>query len=143
MGILTPPPPLHLDLYCFYEENALFIAFKALRTRNLEQKLGKWLYLGSWAPNQKSKGTLFSPTFKVTESKVSLLFLFMAQEPRYGYFHSFINNIQKAEIEIQKIEIAKKPELIWPNHYSFGYIWPLNWQNQLKYPMHQPTFFIL
>ena len=67
----------------------------------------------------------------------------MVQEPRYGRFLSFINNIQKAEIEIQKIKIAKKPELIWPNHYSFGYMWPLNWQNQLKYPMHQPTFFIL
>ena len=67
----------------------------------------------------------------------------MVQEPRYGRFFSFINNIQKAEIEIQKIKIAKKQELIWPNHYSFGYMWPLNWQNQLKYPMHQPTFFIL
>ena len=49
-----------------------------------------------------------------------LLFLFMAQEPRYGRFLSFINNIQKAEIEIQKIKIAKKtganltkPLFIW------------------------------
>ena len=43
-------------------------------------------YLGSWATNKKTKVTFFSSTFKVWESKVSLLFLFVAQEPRYWQF---------------------------------------------------------
>ena len=43
-------------------------------------------YLGSWATNQKSKDTLLSQTLKVEEKKVSLVFLFVAQEPRYGHF---------------------------------------------------------
>ena len=31
-------------------------------------------YLNPWAKNQKNKGTFFSSTFKVQESKVPLLF---------------------------------------------------------------------
>ena len=46
----------------------------------------KWPYLASWATNRKTKDTFFSSTFEVGESKVSLLFLFVAQKPRYGQF---------------------------------------------------------
>ena len=42
----------------------------------------KWPYLGSWATNKKTKDTFFSATFKVGESKVPLVFQFMAQGPR-------------------------------------------------------------
>ena len=41
---------------------------------------------GLRAPNRKTKVTFFSSTFKVGESKVSLLFLFVAWKPRYGQF---------------------------------------------------------
>ena len=46
----------------------------------------KCQYLGSWATNHKSKDTLLFQTLKVEEKKVSLVFLFVAQEPRYGHF---------------------------------------------------------
>jgi len=46
----------------------------------------KWLYLCSWAFLVKSKGTLFSPTLKVGENKVSLVFLVMAQGLSYDQF---------------------------------------------------------
>ena len=49
-------------------------------------------YLGSWATNKKSKDTLLSQTLKVEEKKVTLVFWFVAQEPRYGLciiFHVF------------------------------------------------------
>ena len=36
-----------------------------------------------------------------------------------------------------------KIELIGKKGFSFRYLWPLIEWNQLKYPMHQPTFFIL
>ena len=46
----------------------------------------KWPYLSSWAKNNKTKVTLLSQTLKVEEFKVSLFFLFLAQEPRYWQF---------------------------------------------------------
>ena len=46
----------------------------------------KWPYLGSWATNKKSKDTLLSQTLKVEEKKVTLVFIFVAQKPRYGNF---------------------------------------------------------
>ena len=46
----------------------------------------KCKYLGPWTMNQKTKNTLPSQTLKVEEKKVSLVFLFVAQEPRYGHF---------------------------------------------------------
>ena len=46
----------------------------------------KWLYLGLWAKNQKTKGTFFSQTFKVEEEKVPLFFWFLAFRPRYSHF---------------------------------------------------------
>ena len=49
-------------------------------------------YLSSLATNQKSKDTLLSQTLKVEEKKVTLVFWFVAQEPRYGLciiFHVF------------------------------------------------------
>ena len=73
---------------------------------------GHMLAPGSWTTNKdKYKTTFFSST-KKEEKKVVLHSYFTAQEPRYGCFLSFINSIQKAEIEIQKIKIAKNPELI-------------------------------
>ena len=46
----------------------------------------KWPYLGNGAIKQKNKGTLFPPTFKVRESKVSLFLHNMLSEPSYGHF---------------------------------------------------------
>ena len=46
----------------------------------------KCQYLRPWANNKKTKDTLLSQTLKVEEKKVSLVFLFVAQEPRYGHF---------------------------------------------------------
>ena len=46
----------------------------------------KCKYLGPMAINQKTKKTLPSQTLKVEEMKVPLVFLFVAQEPRYGHF---------------------------------------------------------
>ena len=43
-------------------------------------------YLGSWDTNKKSKNTLLSQTLKV---EVTLVFWFVAQEPRYGHFVIF------------------------------------------------------
>ena len=49
-------------------------------------KIRLWPFLGSWALNKKNKDTFFSSTFKVSESKASLLFWFVAQELRYWQF---------------------------------------------------------
>ena len=38
---------------------------------------------------KKSKDTLLSPTLKVEEKKVTLVFQFGAQEPRYGHYLIF------------------------------------------------------
>ena len=43
----------------------------------------------------------------------------------------------------QTPKIAGKIELIGKKGFSFRYPWPLIGWNQLKYPIHQPTFFIL
>ena len=43
----------------------------------------------------------------------------------------------------QNPKIAGKVELIGKKGFSFRYLGPLIERNQLKYPMHQPTFFIL
>ena len=40
-------------------------------------------YLGLKAKNEKSKSTLFSQTFKVSENNVPLFFSFLASRPRY------------------------------------------------------------
>ena len=42
-----------------------------------------------------------------------------------------------------KPKIVGKLELIGKKGLSFRYLWPLIEWNQLKYPMHQPTFLIL
>ena len=63
----------------------------------------KWPYLGSWATNQKTKDTFFSSTFKVRESKVSLVFEFMAQGPRYWHFPTFMISCTLLP-ELQKIK---------------------------------------
>ena len=47
---------------------------------------GKYQYRGPWTINEKTKETLLSQTLKVEEKKVSLVFWFVAQEPRYGPF---------------------------------------------------------
>ena len=47
----------------------------------------KCQYLGPMAMNKKTKDSLFSLTLKVEEKKVSFLFSFMAQDPRYVHFN--------------------------------------------------------
>ena len=48
-------------------------------------------YLGSWAKNQKNKGTLFSSTLKVEEKKVLSDFRLGAIWLRYGHFDVFLH----------------------------------------------------
>ena len=50
--------------------------FKLLKSKNSQ-------YLGLEAKNEKSKTTLFSPTFKVSENKVPSFSSFLASRPRY------------------------------------------------------------
>ena len=74
--------------FWIYGPGAEILAFSHLTmtiSRTLLPKLQKikWPYLGSWATNKKTKDTFFSSTFKDWESKVSLVFQFMAQGPRY------------------------------------------------------------
>ena len=61
----------------------------------------------------KIKVTFFSSTFKVWESKVFLLFLFVAQELRYGHFF-FLNSGARfdlsSEEEIAHI-LASRPQI--------------------------------
>ena len=57
----------------------------------------KFQYLRPLVIYQKTKDTLLSQTLKVEEKKVSFVFLFVAQEPRYGhlnigYFHKNAKN---------------------------------------------------
>ena len=63
-----------------------FLPLTIIRTSLTEVQKMKWPYLSSWVTNQKNKDTFFSSTFKVWESKVTLVFLFMTQELRYGHF---------------------------------------------------------
>ena len=63
-----------------------FLPLTMVHTSLLELQEIKWPYIGSWASNQKNKDTFFSSTFKVWESKVSLVLWFVAQEPRYWHF---------------------------------------------------------
>ena len=46
----------------------------------------KWLYLSPRAKIEKTKGTLFSSTFKIWENKVPLVFKIFAQGLRYSHF---------------------------------------------------------
>ena len=55
------------------------------RRRMYHRDLNKGQYLGPWAIKWKNKDTLFSRTIKVEEKKVSLVFWFVAQEPKYGH----------------------------------------------------------
>ena len=48
-----------------------------------------WPYLGLWVKNQKNKGTFFSRTLKLQESKVVLLFQFLAPILSYDHFLKF------------------------------------------------------
>ena len=66
--------------------------FQRVASKGNTWKMIQWQYLGSLATNQKSKDTLLSQTLKVEEKKVTLVFLYLAQEPRYGHciiFHVF------------------------------------------------------
>ena len=49
----------------------------------------KWPYLSPRAKIEKTKGTLFSSTFKVWENKVPLVFEILAQVLRYSHFLNF------------------------------------------------------
>ena len=60
--------------------------FRRKRRSTCHRQGKKGQYLGPWAINWKNKDTLLSQTLKVEEKKVSLVFLFVAQEPRYGHF---------------------------------------------------------
>ena len=48
-------------------------------------ELPSWWILAIWAKIEKTKGTLFSWTFKVDESKVPLFLPCFAPKPRYGH----------------------------------------------------------
>ena len=50
-------------------------------------KMKKWPYLTQFSSKCKNKPTLFSPTFKIEEKKVVLLFCFELNWARYGHFH--------------------------------------------------------
>ena len=63
-----------------------FLPLTIARTLHQDLQKKKWPYLRSWATNQKTKVTFFYSTFIVWEIKVSLLFWFVAQKPRYGQF---------------------------------------------------------
>merc|ERR1712215_218291 len=53
-------------------------------------KMTKWPYLSPEVPNPKKKGTFFSSTLKVEESKVSLFFGLEAPGQIYGPFLFFL-----------------------------------------------------
>ena len=77
------------QLVLIYGQGAEILAFFPMtmaRTPPPEVQKTQWSYFGSWPTNQKTKDTFFSSTFKVSESKVSLFFLFMALGPRYWDF---------------------------------------------------------
>ena len=70
----------------------------------------KCQYLGSWATNHKTNDTLLSQTLKVEEKKVSLVFLFVAQEPRYWHFCNL--TISRTLLpKFQKIKWAPGPQI--------------------------------
>ena len=114
-----------------------FLPLTIARTlhQNLQKK--KWSYVGSWALNQKTKDTFYSSTFKVSESRVSLVFLLLVQEPRYWQFFpltialtsypelqtkkwSYLGPIKKLRtlyfVQLLKFEKAKCPYFFdsWP-----------------------------
>ena len=62
----------------------------------------KGQYLGSWAMKQKTKDTLFSQTFKV-----SLFFLIMAQEARYGHFIVWSQEVEDVHFFEKTLEPLK------------------------------------
>ena len=77
---------------CFGKACSWYPFYQGVASKGNTWKMSMWPYLGSKALNKKTKDTFISLTFKVWESKVSLLFLFVAQEPRYGLciiFHVF------------------------------------------------------
>ena len=51
-----------------------------------EEKIANISAPGQKNKTKKTKDTLLSQTLKVEENKVSLVFLFVTQEPRYGHF---------------------------------------------------------
>ena len=59
------------------------------------REMKKWPYLGPWAFNHKNKTTLFSSILKVGGNKVVLFFWYKAQEPSYGRFLVFVNEVLK------------------------------------------------
>ena len=62
-------------------------------------------YLGPWAKNWKNKDTLLSQTLKVEEKKVSLVFWFVAQEPRYWHF---------CNLPISRTSLPMFQKIKWP-----------------------------
>ena len=66
-------------------------------------------YLGSWATNHKTNNTLLSQTLKVEEKKVSLIFWFVAQEPRYGHCVFWTTGGG-----VRAIVMGKKPSILAP-----------------------------
>ena len=68
----------------------------------------KCQYLGPWAINKKTNDTLLSQTLKVEEKKVSLIFWFVAQEPRYGHLIFEVRKWRTYYCQGEKMQIS------WP-----------------------------
>ena len=73
-------------------------------------------YLGPWAINWKNKDILLSQTLKVEEKKGSLVFLFVAWEPRYRHFIFW--NLGSKVCDIVKLQKCQ-----------YLGSWALNWKN--------------
>ena len=61
-------------------------SFEALGVRFELSSVEEIANISAPGPPKKSKDTLLSQTSKVEEKKVTLVFLYVAQEPRYGHF---------------------------------------------------------
>ena len=111
----------------FYSPGAKISAFSVLddgsSSTSWLQKM-KWQYLGSWAINQKNKDTLFSSTFKVWESKVPLIFWFMAQGPKYWHFI----NLQVIPFEVTYWKMgylaAALPVVFQQKNFTWWFLYP-------------------
>ena len=93
----------HFFIYGSGADILAFIPVTMERNPPSEVRMIKWPYFGFWATNEKYKDTFFSSTFKVWESKVSLVILLMAQGPRYWHFLPLMI-IRTSLTEVQKMK---------------------------------------
>ena len=84
----------------------------------------KWLYLTQRAKIEKTKGTLFSSTFRVWESNVPLVFWFMAQGPKY--WHSMTLQVIPFEVTYWKMGYlaAALPVVVQQKIFTWWFLYP-------------------